>query len=86
MLELVEPVDEFSSAVCMIRDCMADDLTLRALAIKKLRVFLRARLNLVATYQAEIAQHGGIENIRPDTFENLRAAFKSQMDRLHGRK
>lgn len=50
MLELVEPVDEFSKALCLVRDCFAQGGTLRLLSRNKLRGLLRSRIMLMNAY------------------------------------
>jgi len=50
-LALVEPVDEFSRALCLVRDCFSPNTTLRLLSRNKLQGMLRSRRALMYAYQ-----------------------------------
>ena len=54
LLQLVEPVDEFSRALCLVRDCFAQGGTLRLLSRNKLRGMLQSRVSLMMAYQKAV--------------------------------
>jgi hypothetical protein len=94
LLELIEPVDEFSRGVVLVRDCFSPNNTLRALSRRKLRTMLAERTGLMAAYETavmEAAQTYGIapkswleavKTLPPEVFEELRAAYQAQVDAL----
>ncbi len=56
LLGLVEPVDEFSKALCLVRDCFSPNNTLRSLSRKQLRALLGERINLMNAFESAVVR------------------------------
>lgn len=93
LLDMVEPVDEFSRALCLVRDCFSPDSTLRVLSRDKLRGLLASRVALMTTYQQAMIDavpgvktfDAAIANGPPFVVNTLRASFERQVAELMGR-
>ena len=97
LLELVDPVDEFSRALCLVRDCFSSSDTLRELSRAKLKGLLGERMKLVIAYQTAVFQAARDCGAKPKTFEEavkvlplgksikLRRAYADQVRELMGR-
>ncbi len=97
LLELVDPCDEFSKGVVLVRDCFSPSNTLRALSRRKLRAMLSVRTGLMEAYQTAVMAAARAQGAKPLTFldamsalppkkfEELRAAYNAQVDALMGR-
>ena len=99
LLDLVDPVDEFSRALVLIRDCFSPSDTLRTLSRKKLKGLLGERMQLVVAYETAVFQAardvGGspqtfMEAVNallptPGKFAELHAAYAAQVRELMGR-
>lgn len=97
MLETVEPVDEFSKAICLIRDCFSPNNTLRALSRRQLRGLMRTRIALMTGFETAVVQAAreagakpkGFEDamkaLPPEVFERMHASYRAQVDELMGR-
>jgi hypothetical protein len=98
LLELVEPCDEFSKALCLVRDCFNPNNTLRALSRRKLRSMMGERTGLMAAYETAVYTAARAHGIEPGSwleaidalpaveFSELRDAYNKQVDALMGRK
>lgn len=97
MLGLLDPVDEFSSALCLIRDCFSPSDTLRLLSRRKLEKLLHSRTSLMAAFETAVvaaAKEAGskpknfeeaVGAITPEKFYCLRTAYEAQVRVLMGR-
>jgi len=97
LLKLVDPVDEFSRALVLVRDCFATNNTLRALSRKALRRLLSERTALLAAYETAVMKAAQDRGHRPKSFmaaltalprdvaEELRRNFTEQAEALMGR-
>jgi hypothetical protein len=97
LLELVEPVDEFSKALCLVRDCFSANQTLRTLSRRQLTALLDERLKLVAAYHTAVLEAAreqgaepktfleGVKALPPGKFAELHKAYAVQVDELMGR-
>lgn len=97
LLELVEPVDEFSKALCLVRDCFSSNQTLRTLSRSKLTALLGERLKLVEAYCTAVLEAAreqgwepktfleGVKALPPGKFAELHEAYAAQVDKLMGR-
>jgi len=92
-LALVDPVDEFSRALCLVRDCFDPSPTLRMLSRNKLQGLIASRMNLLRTYQAAVVAavpgartfDDAVAKGDRATVDALRATFQQQADELMGR-
>lgn len=94
LLDIVDPVDEFSKALVMIRDCFSPNNTLRELSRRALRYKLSERVGLMTAYETAVInaakEHGNnprtfldaIAVLPPAEFEELRKAYKEQVDAM----
>lgn len=93
MLSLVDPVDEFSKAVCLVRDCFSDNQTLRTLSRRQLKGMLASRVALVTAYETSVMQEArkygeptdfadACEMIPSVKFDAMRRDFRRQVDEL----
>ena len=97
LLELVDPVDEFSRALCLVRDCFSSSDTLRTLSRKKLKGLLGERMRLVQAYEVAVLQAArdwgaepktfleAIKELPPGEFTRLHMAYVAQVRELMGR-
>jgi hypothetical protein len=97
LLELVEPTDEFSKALCLVRDCFSSNQTLRTLSRSKLTALLGERLKLVIAYQTatfqaarDVGAHpqtflDAVKALPPGKFTELHKAYAEQVNKLMGR-
>jgi hypothetical protein len=97
LLELVDPVDEFSRALCLVRDCFSSGDTLRTLSRKKLKGLLGERLRLVKAYEVAVLEAARELGVKPTTyleavsalpagkFTELHAAYAAQVNKLMSR-
>lgn len=93
LLDLVEPVDEFSRALVLVRDCFSPDATLRGLTRAKLRGMLNARVMLVQAYQQAVVElvpgartfDAAMMRAPKEQLDKLRADFEAQMAELMAR-
>lgn len=97
LLELVDPVDEFSKALCLVRDCFSPSDTLRLLSHRQLKNLLWHRTRLMATFETavnEAAKEAGanpktwaeaVQVLSPGQFYKLRDAYDAQVRVLMGR-
>lgn len=97
MLELAEPVDEFSRALCLIRDCFSPNDTLRILSRKQLTGLMKSRIALMTSFETAVVQAAKDTGAAPRTFAdavkalpaeefaNMQASFSKQVDELMGR-
>lgn len=92
LLKIVDPVDEFSSALCLVRDCFSPSGTLRTLTRRSLRRLLSERLALLRAHETAVTQAAGISDfgkalaaLPPEKAEELRAAYRAQVDKLMNR-
>lgn len=80
LLAIVEPCDEFSMALCLVRDCFSPNTTLRTLSRKKLRGVLKERLALLRAYES------AMKEAETETEQDeAREAFRRQVNALMGR-
>lgn len=99
LLELVDPVDEFSKALVLVRDCFSPSATVRELSYRALRHRLADRLGLLAAYETSVMEaaraHTGVLPstfldatlaLPAEEFAKLRAAFNAQVNALMGRR
>jgi len=92
-LDLIDPVDEFSRALCLVRDCFDPSPTLRMLSRNKLQGLIAGRMNLLRTYQrAVVAAVPGCQTFDeavmkgdPAKIDALKATFEAQANELMGR-
>lgn len=94
LLDIVDPVDEFSKALVMIRDCFSPNDTLRELSRRALRYKLAERVGLMTTYETVVINAAKDHGHNPQTFleaiavlpsaefEVLRASYKAQVDAM----
>lgn len=97
LLDLVDPVDEFSRALVLIRDCFSPSDTLRELSRAKLRNLLGERMKLVAAYEVAVLETARAHGAKPATFleavsalphgkfTQLHEAYAEQVNELMGR-
>lgn len=97
LLELVEPVDEFSQAVTLVRDCFSTNNTLRTLCRRALRRMVSERTNLMTAYEAAVVQAAKDAGHSPANFgealaalpgdvaTQLRDTYRAQVDAVMGR-
>ena len=97
LLELVDPVDEFSKALVLVRDCFSPNATLRELSRRALRHKLAERVGLMAVYETAVMEAArawgaqpsnfldAVKELPPEKFEALRAAYQAQVNALMGR-
>jgi hypothetical protein len=94
LLALVDPVDEFSRALCLVRDCFDPNPTLRILSRNKLRGLLSQRLALLRAYESAVIDAVPGAKTFSDaillgdraTVDRLRENFEQQAAVLMGRK
>jgi len=92
-LALVEPVDEFSRALCLVRDCFDPSPTLRLLSRRKLRDMLSSRMALMMAYQQMVIDAvpgaktfaAAVANGNPATIDRIRATYEKQAAELMAR-
>ena len=75
LLNLVDPCDEFSQALCLVRDCFSPNDTLRLLSRKSLRDLLKTRTSLMSSYQTAVAAAAGAKGVNAKTFLEAAAAL-----------
>ncbi len=97
LLDLVDPVDEFSRALVLIRDCFSPSDTLRELSCAKLKGLLGERMKLVVVYETAVFQAARDRGWKPKTFVEamnslppvkvgeLHRAYAAQVRKLMGR-
>jgi hypothetical protein len=97
LLDLVDPVDEFSRALVLVRDCFSSSDTLRNLSRSKLKGLLGERMKLVAAYEVAVLEAARELGAKPTTyleaitalpagkFTELHMAYAKQVDELMGR-
>ena len=96
LLRLVDPVDEFSRALCLVRDCFDPEETLRTLSRDLLRDLLKQRTALLRAYETAVMDAAQVYGAKPKTFleaatvlgfefDTLRKAFENQVAELMGR-
>ncbi len=97
MLDLVEPCDEFSRALILVRDCFSPSDTLRQISRSQLRAVCSGRIALLNTYQSTMLEASKAIGCEPRTFleaweslpsasrESLQAAYAQQVNELMGR-
>lgn len=97
LLKLVDPCDEFSRALCLVRDCFSPNTTLRALSRDQLAGVLAERTNLLLAYETAVYEAARAIGAKPKTFLDavdalpdsiacmLREAFEQQVAKLMGR-
>lgn len=97
LMALVEPVDEFSRALCLVRDCFSPNQSRRTLSRTKLRALLGERLKLVIAYETAVFQAARDAGAKPQTyaeaikalsaeeFTDLHMAYVAQVDKLMSR-
>lgn len=97
LLELVEPVDEFSRALCLVRDCFSPSDTLRLLSRNQLRGLMKSRMALMTAFETAVMDAAKIKGVTPKTFSEahgalepsefneLVRAYKQQVDELMSR-
>ena len=84
LLELVDPVDEFSRALCLVRDCFSSSDTLRTLSRKKLKGLLGERMQLVVAYETAVFQAARDLGANPQAFvEAIKVLPAGQFTELH---
>jgi len=93
-LGLVEPVDEFSRALVLMRDCFSPSGTARTLAREKLNRMLASRVALMKVFETSVVQAARAKGETPKTFAEamavltsdemqvLRNSYRTQMDEL----
>jgi len=93
LLELVDPVDEFSRALCLVRDCFDPSPTLRLLSRNKLQGLLSSRVALLKTYQQAVVDavpgaktfEAAVATGDRDTIDALKRDFERQAAELMSR-
>lgn len=84
LLAMVEPTDEFSRALCLVRDCFSSSDTLRELSRAKLKGLLGERMALVIAYQTAVFQAARDCGAKPMTFvEAIKALPAGKFTELH---
>lgn len=84
LLEMVDPVDEFSRALVLVRDCFSSSDTLRELSRAKLKGLLGQRLELVIVYETAVFQAARDLGANPPTFvEAIKALPAGKFTELH---
>ena len=82
LLHLVDPVDEFSAALCLVRDCFSPTSTLSALSRQKLAQITKERMDLLRAYQDAMvrAADGKAQTYRPalDIVSTAKQASQTQ--------
>lgn len=69
MLDLVEPHDDFSRALVLVRDCFSPSNTLRELSRKALRRVLQDRINLMTAFNSSVLEAAREIDPEVGTFE-----------------
>lgn len=83
LLKIVDPVDDFSSALCLIRDCFSPNTTLRTLSRKCLRRLLKERLALLRAHETAVMQAAAEAGIKAqDYMQALKRLPKTTADEL----
>lgn len=97
LLDLVDPCDEFSQALCLVRDCFSPSDTLRLLSRKSLRELLKTRTSLMSSYQTAVAAAARAKGVNAKTFleaasalpaeefDTMRKAYEKQVNELMNR-
>lgn len=92
LLKIVDPVDEFSSALCLVRDCFSPNNTLRTLSRRALQRMLNERLALLRGYETAVTQAAGIADfgkalaaLPREKADELKKAYAAQVAELMGR-
>ena len=75
LLDLVDPVDEFSRALVLIRDCFSPSDTLRELSRAKLKGLLGERMKLEVAYETAVFQAARDLGANPQAFMEAIAAL-----------
>lgn len=97
LLELVEPCDEFSRALILLRDCFSPNTTLRMLSRRALREVCSGRVRLLHNYQTVVSENAkalGYDTrsfeeawnwLPKSTRERLQSSYAEQVKILMGR-
>ncbi len=97
LLDLVEPCDEFSRALCLVRDCFEENNTLRHLSRRSLRALLKERTSLMTVYEMVVMKAATTTGAKPttfleaasalpaDEFDKMREVYRRQVAEVMGR-
>jgi len=92
LLDMVEPHDDFSRALVLVRDCFSPHSTLRYLSRKALRRVLQDRINLATAFQSSVLEaareidpevrsfEAAVKALTLGQFTELHRAYKAQIE------